>query len=613
MSLKKLLSNRDWVFFILVVLLNLLLIIFVYQSAFKLELEGDSWQYAWAHQIEYGSNVFGTKSLAGMRSSLGGASLTFGLIQNHFGLSAVIYYAISVALKFLTVIVFYLLVKRITANNFASFIATLILSVTFAGVEATHWVFNMYAYIGLIFIMLSVIVGLDLPVRYNFKKWLISFGLACAGIWYATMRTNGIILVIIGWSFYKLLTLRSKSSRLNLISWIIGFIIFILIDKFLLGQMESDYSQKHIIEAGLRAIQTQIAYSKYDFIFSPAANLGSIILPDVTWISLNFPKLFSFIGGSVFHSVILPSFLIFTLIAWITSKLIAQGRKLNSWIPPKFLLLFSLGLYWTGFVFFILTLGSANFPSWVTLVLSLFGGYFMIFCLFFLIVKEVPSNLKDLFFLSFLWSFVFLLLPEFQNGGPLLGTYQRYMVTTAPAVPLFVAGLIVLSSIYKNNLFRILTLIIVTAIFFSHATATKTFFDRKAQVHNRQLSAKIWQQFMRVVPNKAQYIKNDDPNVDLTGIGRAPTLWFESAENPLDQETLFESLYFGFGFQTSLRYNWYIHSGMGLYYRDYPSLIRDIKENQKKLDDFYAVRLENQSLTDITQKMKEKISEDIQK
>lgn len=587
-----------------VAFLNLTLILFIYQSVFRLELQGDTWQYAWGHQITYGSNVFGEESLKGMRSSLGGASLTFGLIQNHFGTNSLVFYTISVILKFLTIVPFFFLVRKLTNNNLASFIASLILSATFTGVEATHWVFNMYAYIGLILITLSLLIGLDLPKDFRFKKWLISYGFACAGIWYATMRTNGFIPLIIVWSIYKVITLRSKSSIKNLAYWTVGIIVFVIIDKFLLGQMETDYSSYYIIGGGIRAFQSLIAANKFDFLLSPASNLGSIILPDVTWSYFNFPLVFSFLGSTMLPAIILPSLLIFAGISWILTKAISKSR---------FIPILILTFIWTALLYFISKLGPLNFPSWESLALTLFGGYMMILCIILFTTKGIPIYLQDLFLLSFLWSFVYLLVPLFMNGGPILGTYQRYLVTTAPAVPMFMAGLVSLSYLHKNNLFRVIIFLIVLLMIFSHATQTKAFFDRKAMVQNRELAAKIWQQFTTIVPNKPQYMKNDDPRVDLTGNGRAPTIWFESADNPIDRETLFETLYFGFLFRASIKYGWYVHSGTGLYYENYNDLIKDIKKNPQLLDDFFALRLENQSLVDITKEAKQKINMDIQK
>lgn len=584
---------------LLVVLLNLLLTLFIYKSVFTLEFQGDGWQYAYGHHVYYESNVFSKESLKGMKSSLAGASLTFGLIENNFGLNAPVFYTINVILKFISVITIYFLIRKLTNNNLASLVGSLLLSATFAGVEATHWVFNMYAYIGLIFVMLSILIGLKLPENFKFKRWLISFLFACVGVWYATMRTNGIIPLILVWSFYKFFTLRSKSSRKNLIFWIVGFAVFILIDKFLLGQMETSYSRQYIIGEGLRAFRDQMAVGKYDFLFTSASNLGIVILPDITWFSFNFPKLFSFFGGGKFGSVILPSIAIFTFISWILTKALQKSKEK---IPPKLIPLFSSSLIWSLLVYFTSLLGPANFPSWVNLVVTLFGGYFMIFCLFLIIIKETPNYLKDFSLLTLLWSFVYLLLPLFQNGGPTLGTPHRYLVTTAPAVPMFIAGLITLSSILKNNLLRNLTFIIVLLLIFSHATQTKTFFDQKAIVHNRQVSNKIWQQFKNIVPDKEEY--TDNP----------PTLLIISADNPRDQQTLFESLYFGFIFRVGIDYGWRPDHVNALYGNgDYANLVKDVKKNPKLLDEFYAVRLENQSLMDITQIMKQKIAVDIDK
>lgn len=580
----------------------LLTVLYVYQSVFQLELQGDTWQYAWGHQIYYESNVFGAESLKGMRTSLGGASLTFGLIQNNFGLNPIIYYSLSVAFKFISVLCFFLLVKKLTKNLLASLVSSVILAVSFTGVEATHWVFNMYAYIGLSFITLSVYHLIDLPGKFNTKQWIFSFMFACLGVWYATMRTSGIIPLILAWSVYRVIVNRSRDSVKNLIYWTVGFVVFIIIDKFLLGQMESDYSRYYIIGQGINAFQIQTSSGKYDFILSPASNLGAAILPDITWYNFEIPKLFSFLGASQTKSLILPSFAIFATISWILTMLLGQAKRSVSLITPGFLTLFSMGLLWTFINYIILKAGPLNFQSWLYLALTLFGGYFYIFCIFFVLVAKVPQSIKDLFLITLLWSIVQLLIPLFMNGGPILGTHHRYMVSTAPAVALFMAGLITLGFIYKNRLYRIFILLISFLMIFSHGLNTKYFFDHKAQIHNREKLAHIWEGFTRVVPNKPEYAKENPP-----------TIWFEAADNPTDAEILFEDLYFGFLFQASIKYGWNPHAGAGLYHKNYNDLLNDIKKNPQILDELYAVRVENGSVVNITTQLKTKLAADIQK
>lgn len=587
-------------FLFLVLILNAVLILFVYSGVFQLELEGDTWQYAWGHQIYYHSNVFSKESLEGMHTSLGGASLTFGLIQNNMGLSGKVHYTISVILKYLSVITFYFLVKKISQNRVASLAGSVLLSVTFAGVEATHWVFNMYAYIGLVFIQLSLIVGLDLPADFKFKRWLASYFFACLGVWYATMRTNGIIPIVLVWSLVKFLTLRSKSSKKNLIFWIVGIAIFILVDKFLLGQMETDYSQKYIIGQGIQAFKTLTSLSKYDFLLAFATNFGVTIMPDISWYNFNFPKLFSVFGGSMSRNVILPSLILFLFFTFVLSSLISTERVKRLLIKPKFLVFILLGVFWSGLIYFISKLGPLNFSAWETVVYALFGGYFMVISLVLAVTKDIPANLKDLFGLAFLWSFVFLLLPLFMNGGQVFGTYHRYMVTTAPALPMMTAGLIALAQKRKNIVFDTLTFLIIVLVFFTHAQHTKAFFDRKALVHNQALADKIWQQFTTIVPNKSEYAKKNPP-----------TLWFEAANNSLDRETLFETLYFGFLFRTSIKYGWDPQYGAGLYYENYKDLLDYIKKDPKKINDLYGIRMENQSVLDVTQKIKDQLAHDL--
>lgn len=586
---------------ILILLINLGLLLYVYQGVFSLQFEGDSWFYGWGHKIYYENNVFSPLSLQGMHTSLAGASLTFGLIENHFGLNAIVFYTISVLLKLVSVMAFYFLVKKITNNFFISFIASSLLSVTFAGVEATHWVFNMYAYIGLTFVIISMIIGLDLPEKFTFKKWFFSFFFACLGVWYATMRVNGIIPLVIIWAIYKFIALRSKSSKKNLIFWIVGLFIFILIDKFALGQMESDYSRVYIINEGIKSINNQLSIKKYDFLLSSATNLGAVILPDITWNLFNFFKVFSSFGLSVYTSIIFSSFLLFSLITTIFTSMIYETKKILNWSNPFFIKTIAGGFLYTLVVLIISKMGSVNFPSWPTLVMTLFGGYMFILCLSFIFSKKVSPDLRDLFFLAFFWFFLFLLLPLFQNGGPIFGTYHRYMATTAPSVPLFMAGLLILAFKSKNQFARLLVLGLIFIMFFSHAFSAKAFFDRKAVAHNRTVSNRIWKQLAAIIPNKPQYRI------------QPPAVFFAAADNPIDQETLFESLSYSYDFRSDLEFGWPHNQQSYLYNSsNYKDLLAEIKKNPKLLDDFYALMVQDQNLFDITKQVKDKIASDIQ-
>lgn len=225
----------------------------------------------------------------------------------------------------------------------------------------------------------------------------------------------------------------------------------------------------------------------------------------------------------------------------------------------------------------------------------------MIINIYLIFAKNTPPHLKNLFFLSFFWSFLFLLLPLFQNGGPLLGTYHRYMATTAPSVALFVAGLLSLGSFYKNTAFKTILFLVIILMIITNASSTRAFFNRKALVHGREVSDRIWQQLLEIIPNKPDYRNNP------------PAMFFISTDNPIDTETLFESVSFGVGFRFGVDYNWRPDHVNAVYNRgDYQNLLNDVKKNPKLLDDFYAVVVQNQNLFDITRQVKEKLTSDAQ-
>ncbi len=582
------LKKSELVFFLLAVVLNGLLILFLYKNVFSLEIQGDTWQYAYNQEFAYGNSLTTADSIRSLKTSLGGSYLIFSLIKLTFGLNSFAFYTISVILKFLTVISAYVFIRKLTQNRVSALIASLFLSASFVGIEATHWVFNMYAYVGLIFIILGLSVSLDLPLKFNVKKWLFSFLLIAIGIWVGPMRTNGIMLVVLAWGLYKVFLLRSADSRKNFFYWLGGFLILYLVYRNYLGLFEPAYSQ-YILDQWWGMFHQYISISKYDFLISPVANAGRIIVPDIWLSSVNFYKAFSpLFGLTNFRAITVPIFLIFVSISWFIASFTTSRIKV-------FKLNLLLGILWTGLVTFIYKQGLQNFPSWEELLFSLLGGYILCWCASYLFgIGGKYSYLKDIFLFSFFWFFSFMLVPIVLNGGNTFSTLHRYFVVTAIAFPLFLAGLLTLVLSSKNFFYKSIVLILTFMAIILHSGYTKSFFDNKAQTHSRVISQRIWDDFVNIVPNKPEYKRKN------------PRIWFE-AKSSLDRETLFESLLFGGAFRIGMKYGWDAANTNGFYFENYETLISDVRKSPDILDEFYAIRVQNRRLIDITDQVKKDI------
>ncbi|OGM33528.1 hypothetical protein A3D00_00140 [Candidatus Woesebacteria bacterium RIFCSPHIGHO2_02_FULL_38_9] len=569
-------------FSIFVVISNFLLILFLYKSVFSLQVQGDTWQYAFNQEVRYGNSLFTSDSLRALRTSLGGSYLTFSLIKLTFGLNSLVFYTISVILKFISVVAVYLFIKKLTQNRIVGFLCSLLLSASYVGIEATHWVFNMYAYVGLIFIVLGMTIALDLPKKFDLRRWFFSFGLVSIGIWFASMRTNGIILIILLWSLIKVFLLKSDSSRKNFFHWLLGFIVLFLVYKNILGLFERDYSN-YIWSQWWSAFGQYLKINKYDFLLSPIANVGHVITPD-SWVSsLNlYQRFYPIFGPTKFKAIIFPSFLIFVAVSWLLSKLFSKKRKVFS------LTLF-LGVFWTALTTLIYKSGPANFPSSDELIFTILGWYFLSWSLSFFLVMPKKGNA---FFFAFFWAFSFMLVPIVLNQGNIFGTLHRYFVTTSVALPLFFSGILALALSDRRKIVKLIILSFFLSVVFLNGFYTKSFFDYESKLHNRALAARIWKEFTQIVPNDQKYVNNP------------PTLWLE-AKNNLDRGILLESLQFGLDQRLGYIYHWEPNNMNNLYNDNYNLLVSNARKNPKILENFYAIRLENGSLKDISNEVKD--------
>ena len=590
---KNLYNHKNFRFFLVASLINLAVILVVYRSVFLLELQGDTWQYGWGYVKAFGDSLLTSDSFRNLQTSLAGSYLTFAIIEDIFGLSGLAYYTISVILKYFTVVTFAFFVFNLTKNKLATLISSILLSVSFVGIEATHWVFNMYAYVGMSFIFLGLTLGLKLPQKFTVRSWLLSFIFIALGVWWGPMRTTGVVIVILVWSLYKYLSLKTSDSRKNFIFWLISLPTLLFIYRSFLGLYEPAYTKYYIWDEWWRFFHLFISQGKYDFLLSPASNIARTIFPDL-WISglPIYEKFSPYFGLTNFRAVAFPLLLIYIAVSFFVSRMTSFGMSL-------FNRMFIFGFLWTAIVFLIYKLGPPNFPSWQELMFTLMGGYFLVWNLVFFTVIKKESLLRDLFLFAFFWSFSFVLTPIIQNGGNTFDTHHRYFVVTAAAVPLFLAGLLTEVSKKKLTITKGALIAVVFALIFLNATYTKRFFDFKAQAHNRTISRKIWSQFTEIVPNRPEY-KNKNP-----------IILFEAANNRLDKEIMFESLLFGSIFRIALNYDWNPSTVNGFYYENYNILLSDVSKDPAILNEFYAVRVENGNLIDITNAVKKDLREKI--
>lgn len=150
-------------------------------------------------------NLFFVKSFEALGGSTkiffeqhGGNNFFMLIMNSLFGLQSYYYFFIAFVLRIVAAYSLYLLGKSLFNNRLVGFIAALLFTVSFSGIQATEQTTNANSYIGLIFLNIGLIFLHKYFLKYKrISELLLAYIFFVLAIMIATLRFNSLPLFYI--------------------------------------------------------------------------------------------------------------------------------------------------------------------------------------------------------------------------------------------------------------------------------------------------------------------------------------------------------------------------------------------------------------------------------
>lgn len=449
----------------------------VFNPIFDLALFGDDWLALYRYKDILGEWSTGQfNHLTYFLTPYGSQDIIFGLLHKIFGFNSRPYYAVSLILRLLASWSAYFLIFQFSKNKIAGFVSALFFAITPIGAETTNWVFNMPSYFGLF--LFSFFLYFFIKSQLKGSLFLI----ALAGLFYyltfvfAPIRMHGLPLIIIALDTFLILQ-KGRRSNFKLIVTRQVFMIAIFFFIRLTGNSMGHTSE--IIDrlnSGFNYMSESINRGNFLFILHPFVIIGRFFLPETVWLIIN-----TLVSNPIYRHVVAFSLITFLPFIIILREITREKRQYFNYFIIAIVI-------WIIVVKVIINSNNPFYFSPSFFGPALLGGFFLALGVIISIAtrREPVSNL---FFASFVWTFLSFAYPFLWNPNLLLDTVQRYLIIPAFGVAL-IWGALTSYSIRKGVEF----LAIVTAFFFItiQAVITNRYFSNLIPLRGVEVSNRVW-------------------------------------------------------------------------------------------------------------------------
>lgn len=600
-------------FYILFFLFILFLTYLAVRQSFTLALSGDDWLM---HYTTW--TIFEVR-----KGSLLNPLLYFGTYSPHYfflsiisriwGYEPIYYYLASFITKACVAIIIFFLVKKITKRLLCAVLASSFFAVSYLGIETTDWVFNYNHYLGIGIVAIFLIRYFQAKETETFKDNILAGSLFALALIVSPPRMHGLLPLILiiesVWIFmeWRKYNYRKLAERIVII---LGFYFIIIrgiqtATSFLMNHSVNlgvsvaigDYGTSmygQTISQGLSIMKANIFRGQTDFIIDPIASLGNFVMPGLLWIKIPFPtSLFSisFIYGSLTYFI-----------------LYLAGLK-NKIIP----LYIANLLIWLVFVYFLQKANTNTF-LYPRVAFTLVGGFTIIFTfwLFFLLKKTKPL-LAHTILLGLGWMFTFILFPWFLSpASGIMLAWGRYSVQQGAGLAIWMAIIftIVIDTLKQKRRFSILGFVYTLAalFIFMHLSFTNSYLAHVNTYRNKELDTQYWNKIITEVPT-----------IDKNGLN----IFLLITDQPSSE--IAEAIRFGFFGRSIIHYNitnqdynpfMVVNEYEGVLSSVYDGkyLTKHGRINPKpiSIDHIYAFYLQNKEIYNVTDKIREKLNEDLE-
>lgn len=278
------------VFFLLLIILIPASLYAIFPS-FSLGLYGDDWLEIWRFLYTTGAETHGALGYLGyLFSRYGSFDLIMGLLLNFVGYESFYYYLTAYILRLMAALSLYPLTSYLTKNKIAAALSVIFFSVTATGLDATNWVFNMPAYLAIVFLNLFFYFLIKSKFEEKEKYFGISLIYFALAILIAAVRMTGlipaVIILFIFWFIKNPEWKNFKHLSKQLLSIILVFMLIVLVgNSFAKLQSSGNYlvgsvnNWSEIWGGGVEVILNMLKTGRFDFIFYPFLMIGNMVFP----------------------------------------------------------------------------------------------------------------------------------------------------------------------------------------------------------------------------------------------------------------------------------------------------------------------------------------------
>lgn len=566
----------------------------VLRPSFNLHLSGDDYQSFWRYREYYTGMIPGewndTKIFL---TDYGPQDIAMSLIQRHLGFKPQPYYIASYILRLLGALSFIPLIYSFSKNKNAAFIGALFFSVTLTGLESTDWVFNMPAYLAIVFLNIFLLVLLKSKEKDNPRLIVLSGILFAITIILMPIRMLFLPAVVVLVEFYWFFIKRDKKTvisgflRISMYALVL-YMIFSIgnIGNSLVGYGgQSSGSTLTKVSAYFSGLTTQISRGQYQMLLYPVGQIGSIIFPN----TIVFPTR-ELIGNlRTLLLFVVPSLVILHVLLYF----LKQGfPEITSTSRKKTFILCTIWAL-SSFSLFKLYI---TYPLQTSFFIPVLVGGYVIATLG-MLIWTYKHNSQFIFYVSLpiiiiTFSFVQYWLRDPQIIQP---TFGRYLIIPAAGLTLLLGALISLS---KDKTYMY---ILVIPLLATHMYASHKYVKHLAAVRNIEMTEIL----RNSIPDVFTEEKLDKPMV----------FYFE----PKDSEILHHSLLFGFPVIMATQYQF-----MNIFNIAYTDSWQEVsaayqtddglkrfgtKEEKVQLDNVYSYKLDGTNLIDTTEETRNKLEQ----
>jgi len=526
------------------------------------------------------------------------------IIIHYFGYIPYYYYLVSLITRILASFSIFYLVKRYSKSFQVAFLASIFFAVSYIGIQSTDWVFNFNHYIGIIFGSIFLITYYKVRKKPSIPGVMFTGALFALCLLLSPNRMHGMLPLVLIMEFAWFLI---EGKKFNFKNFAIRFITLLASYKIVFsgaGYGSTEYNLS-LVQKGVDIGLDLLSKKQIWFLLNPISSLGNYIVPDLFYQDLPFNTVATFLNRP-------GSFFIHFLT--ILGSIGIVGAILLTLLKTKFsiLMIFSGSLLSWAFVMrYIKRLNPIEYSGAYADYAAIGGGIIIFTFFLFFQLKRTKPQLAHLLLGSLGWMVAFTLFPWLLAPYSVLETTIRYSIQQAigAAIWFSIIFYLLFNGLSKRNNFKIFLIPASIALFLflkMNIDFSNIYFDKLNLHRGSQLDKKLWSE----ITTKVTDIPDDRSSI-----------FYLIYDDYLTAEIGLRS---GFSARAAMHYNIRDQNNnpyMIFNYEDIISIVTtgEAWANQGEpaevtpLDYVFAFKLENNNITDTTEKFRATLAKDIEK